>query len=487
MGIITWLIKKVGKTIGRNTSSLLYSLIYREIFNEINFITMDINKTIEVMRGIGGEASLESLKRQKAILKFLPGDPGKVFKYFEVIWTIVFGMPIGEWEYEEKEIKGSEFPEIIIKIQKCPVCGGYGNDPEDLVKLEKEKPKFDGYACGFIGMIEKVINYLLMLKGNNYRMKISEEKCFAMGDNILQFKCNILSIDEIKAEFPQTAETYQSQLQKGSYGLMLTEAAAGEEGIVDKFRDSIDLEKLEEFFEGPLDSIKEKLSDLIRDKMHMEPEEFFDYFTNYERDLFKIAGYLGIHLLNEYGGVVENFLSNNIFARLTGYIFKQIKETYKIFIPLDVIEDYHQLFIDLLRNLAPEEMVGRVEIISAIEATDLILEGAQGALEDLGIDFTELKENIWDELKRLSRKEEEFGAVYDEIKERGRGRLLIQVLQEVLMLINSIFSLPIRMIMAREHQSIKTAIESTTSGGEVLESIKHHADRIFEFLEEMRS
>ena len=41
--------------------------------------------------------------------------------------------------------------------------------------------------------------------------------------------------------------------------------------------------------------------------------------------------------------------------------------------------------------------------------------------------------------------------------------------------------------MAREHQSIKTAIESTTSGGEVLESIKLHADRIFEFLEEMRS
>ncbi len=484
MGFLTWIIKKIGKTIGRNTSSLFYALLYREIFKEIYEITDNVEKSIEIMRYVGGEASLESLKRQTAILKFLPGEPDRVLKYFEVIWTIVFGMPLGDYEMEETKIEGAPYPEIRLKIKQCPVCGGYGSDKEDTVRFDKMKKDIDGMACGFIGMIEKVINYLLALKNNDFRMKIKEEKCFAKGDDILQFKCDIVSLEDLRLEIPSVEISEDTELQIAAYDLMLEEGPQ-KESILDKIRQKIDLDRIEEFIDGPLDSVKSRLSNLIRDKMHMEPEEFFDYFTNYERDLFKIAGYLGVHLLNEYGGLVEKFLSNNTFAKVAGYIFKQIQETYKIFIPLDVIDDYHQLFVEFLRNLAPEEMVEQFELLTAIEAADLIFEGAQGALEDLGINFEELKENIWEELKRQPPPEDEIGLAAEEIK--GKGHTLIQIFQEVLMLINSILSLPVRMILAREHESIKTVIESTTSGGDVLESIKTHADKIFEYLEEMRA
>jgi hypothetical protein len=474
VGLLSWLIKKIGKSLGRNTSALFYTLLYREIFKEINDVTNDLNKTIEEMRLISGEASLESLKRQSSLLKFLPGEPDRVLKYFELIWAIVFGMDIEEYEYEEEIVEDYPYPIIRLKIKKCPVCGGYGDDPEDTINFNKLKKETDGMACGFIGMIEKVINYLLMTKNSEFRMKITEEKCFSKGDDILQFRMDIINIQDLKKEILSTED-------------IMLEEEVSKESFLDKFRDKLDIDRIEEFIDKPLDSIKETLSNLIRDKMHMDPNDFFDYFTNYEEDIFRIVGYLGIHLLNEYGGIIEKFLSNELFAKISGYLFKQLQENYKVFLPFDVINDYHDLLLEFLKDLAPQEMVEKIEGLSPLECTDLIFEGAQGAFEDLGIDFSELKENIWEELKRQKPVEDEFTVSSVTQKGKEKGTVLIQIFQELLLLINSLLSLPVRMILAREHESLKTAIESTTSGGEVLESIKLHADRIIEFLEEIRS
>ncbi len=483
MGLLSWLIKKIGKSLGRNTKALFYTLLYREIFKEIYDIKKDLDKSVKIMRFIGGEASLESIKRQASILKFLPGEPDRVLKYFELIWTIVFGMEIGEYEYEEEVEEGYPYPIVRVKIKKCPVCGGYGMDPEDTIDFNELKADSDGMACGFIGMIEKVINYLLMTKDNDFRMKITEEKCYAKRDDILQFRMDIINIHDFKSKIPGSEDFIAGENEHE----LLLETKEIKESVFDKLRDKLDLDRIEEFFDEPLNSIKENLSNLIRDKMHMEPEDFFDWFTNYESDIFRIIGYLGIHLLNEYGGFVEKYLSNEIFAKISGYIFQQIKETYKIFIPFDIIDDYHQLLLEFLRDLAPEEMVEKIKDLSPTDCTDLILEGTQMALEDLGIDFSELKENIWEELKRQKPTEGEFELASITSTKEEKGSALIQIFQEILLLINALLSLPVRIILAREHESIKTTLKSTTSGGEVLESIKLHADRIVEFLEEIRS
>ena len=122
-----------------------------------------------------------------------------------------------------------------------------------------------------------------------------------------------------------------------------------------------------------------------------------------------IIGYLAVHLLNEYGGLIAKILENSTFAKIAGYLFKQLREFVLLFIPIDVINDYHQLLISFLDGLAPPEMVENVRQFSGKDDINFLFEGAQMALENLGIDFSELKDNVWEEIRR----EREFYSTQD--------------------------------------------------------------------------
>lgn len=69
--------------------------------------------------------------------------------------------------------------------------------------------------------------------------------------------------------------------------------------------------------------------------------------------MIRIIGYLGTHLLNEYGGLLEKSVKNEWFAKVLGYVFIQLKEMTLLFIPLDVIRDYNELLVSFLEGLAP--------------------------------------------------------------------------------------------------------------------------------------
>jgi hypothetical protein len=219
----------------------------------------------------------------------------------------------------------------------------------------------------------------------------------------------------------------------------------------------------------------------------MEPDHFFDYFRNYEDDMIKIIGYLGIHLLNEYGGLLEKSLKNEWFAKVFGYIFRQLKEMTLLFIPLDVIRDYNELLVSFLDGLAPVEMVDNVKQFTGRDTINYIFEGAQMALENLGIEFTELKENVWEELK----KEREDDLIPSESstidKTRERVPQIVSILQEILMIFNDILTLPIRVLISESHYGLKTAINSVVSEEEGLYgSIRERFDNIFDQIEEIR-
>jgi len=219
----------------------------------------------------------------------------------------------------------------------------------------------------------------------------------------------------------------------------------------------------------------------------MEPKNFFDYFRNYEDDMIRIIGYLGTHLLNEYGGLLEKSLKNEWFAKVLGYIFKQLKEMTLLFIPLDVIRDYNELLVNFLENLAPTEMIDNVRQFSGKDTINYLFEGAQMALENLGIDFSELKENVWEELK----KERENGLITAEAstaeKTREKMPQIINIIQQLLMVINDILTLPIRVLISESHYGLKTAINSVVSEEEGLYgSIRERFDNIFDQIEEIR-
>ncbi len=473
MGVFQWLLKKVTKAFGRGTNALFYTLLYREILKEINEVTKDSELSLKVLKQIGKKAAYESCERHSGIFKFMPGSPKKVIDYFAILWSVVFGMDIGEHTYEDVENTHNEYEEYLLHVKKCPICADYGNDPEDTFSFSQISKESEGMACGLCGMLESVANFILQIKAAEYRIGIDEIQCLAKkGGENLTFSCKVYTLNKWK------------EIHKDDVG---EDFLLKKPGVLDKLQDAFSLDKLEELIDEPLEKIKDRLALIIKDNLNMEPEHFFDYFRNYEDDMIRILGFFAIHLLNEYGGLLEKFHQNETFAKISGYLFNHIKELSLLFIPMDVINDYHDLFVNFLEGLAPDEMVDNIRKFSGSDDIGFFFEGAQIALENLGINFSELKENIWAEL----RKEREDGliAADQSILEKTQEKFpkLIQILQEILMLANEILTLPIRVMISESHHGLKTAINSIISEEEGLfGTIKDRADRIFDYVQELR-
>lgn len=488
MGAFQWLMKKITKAFGRSTNGLFYSLLYREILKEVNEITKNEENSLLVLRELGNKAAYESCERHSSIFKFMPGNPKKVLDYFEILWVVVFGRELDDYSYEEITKEGSKYNDYIVKINKCPICAGYGNDVEDSFNFNKlRNSETEGLACGLCGMLESVANYILKIKRNDYRIQIVEQDCIAKGGDSLRFICKIHGYKEWSE---LATSRIRDRKSRGIYYEESREAEIVQEtklDIIDKIQDFISIDKLEEYLDEPLESLKERVSDLIRDKLNMEPEHFFDYFRNYEDDMIRIIGYLGMHLLNEYGGLLEKTLKNEWFAKILGYLFKQLKSMTLLFIPLDVIRDYNKLLVSFIDGLAPLEMVENIKLFTGKDTINYLFEGVQMALENLGIDFSELKENIWEEIN----KERENGLISSETsttdKTREKIPQIINILQEFLMIINDILTLPIRVLISESHYGIKTAINSVVSEEEGLYgSIRERFDNIFDQIQAIR-
>jgi len=489
MGAFQWLMKKITKVFGRSTNALFYTLLYRELLKEINEITKNEEDSLIILREIGKKAAYESCERHSSIFKFMPGSPKKILDYFEILWVVVFGTELEDYSYEEIPKVGSKYNDYVLKINQCPICADYGQDNEDTFTFEKLVDKnTEGLACGLCGMLETVANFILKIKRNNYRIQIVEQACIAKGGDSLRFICKIHDLKEWK-------ELMDSKIQERNvldkfFGKLIVEEEIVQEtklDLIDKLQDVISIDKLEEYLDEPLEGIKERVSNIIRDKLNMEPEHFFDYFRNYEDDMIRIIGYLGTHIINEYGGLLEKSLQNEWFAKILGYIFKQLKEMTLLFVPLDVIRDYNSLLVSFLEGLAPQEMVENVKLFTGKDTINYLFDGVQMALENLGIDFSELKENVWEELKV----ERQDGLISSETStiDRSREKIpqIINIIQEFLMVINEILTLPIRILISESHYGLKTAINSVVSEEEGLYgSIRERFDHIFDQIQEIR-
>ncbi len=482
MGAFQWLMKKILKAFGRNTNSLFYQLLYREILKEINEIIKDEEESITILREICKRAAFESCERHSSIFKFMPGNPKKVLTYFEILFSIVLGMNMGEYDFEEIPKEGAKYNDYVLNVTVNPICAGYGVDTEDTFDFSKLSKEVEGCSAGLCGMLETVANFILKVKKNDFRIGITETKCLMKGDEYLQIYCKVYDFREWKEFLDSKPEI--------KYFEEILEEEIQEEAkldLIDKLQEIFSLDKLDDLLDEPLESIKEKVAELIRDKLNMEPDHFFDYFRNYEDDMIRIIGYLAVHLMNEYGGFVEKSLSSDFTAKIIGYFFKHLKEMTLLFIPLDVIRDYNELFVNFLEGLAPVEMVDNVRQITGKDTINYVFEGSEMALENLGIEFSELKENVWEELK----KEREDGLISAEQttmeKTRENFPKIINIIQELLMIFNEIMTLPIRVLISESHYGLKTAINSVASEEEGLYgSLRERFDNIFDQIQEIR-
>ncbi|MFX1394971.1 MAG: hypothetical protein ACFFAH_15565 [Promethearchaeota archaeon] len=482
MGMMQWIMKKVMKAFGRNTNALFYQLLYREILKEINEIIKNEDESILILREIGKRAAYESCERHSGIFKLMPGSPKKVLTYFEILFSIVLGTEMGDYDYEEISKEGAKYNDYILNIKHNPVCAGYGDNAEDTFDFSKLSKGTEGCSAGLCGMLESVANFILKVKKNDYRIGMTESKCIVKGDNCFQLYCKVYDHREWNE--------YLESKPKITYFEKIIEEEIHEEAkldLIDKLQDFISLDKLDELLDEPLENIKEKVAELIRDKLNMEPDHFFDYFKNYEDDMIRIIGYLAVHLMNEYGGLVEKSLSSDLFAKIIGYIFKHLKEMTLLFIPLDVIRDYNKLLVNFLEDLAPTEMVENVRKFTGKDTVNFIFEGSEMAFENLGIDFSELKENVWEEMK----KEREDGLITAEPSAvettREKFPKIISIIQEILMIFTEILTLPVRVLISESHYGLKTAINSVASEEEGLYgSIRERLDHVFDQIQEIR-
>jgi hypothetical protein len=479
--------KKITKVFGRATNGLFYSLLYREILKEINEITHNEEESIKILREIGKKAAYESCERHSSIFKLMPGTPNKVIDYFEILFSVTLGMDIGELTYEVITKEGAKYNDYTLSIKKNPICAGYKDDPEDTFDFSKLSKDSEGCSAGLSGMLESVANFILKIKKNDYRIGITEKKCIAKGDDCLQLYCKIYDYSEWKDFIESKTEERKTSEFVFEEGVEKEIEQEAKLDFIDKLQNMLTLDKLDDLIDQPLEGIKKRLAELIREKMNLEPEKFFDYFRNYEDDMFRIIGFIIIHLMNEYGGLVEKPLKSDVIAKVFGYSFKQFREMILLFIPLDVIGDYNKLMVSFLDGLAAPEMVENVKKFSGRDTLNFLFEGAQIALENLGINFSELKENVWEELK----KEREDGlipsdrSVMDKTQEKFPK--IIQVFQEILMLLNEILTLPVRIIISESHYGVKTAINSVVSEQEGLYgSIRGRMDNIFDQIQEIR-
>ena len=276
MGAFQWLMKKITKVFGRSTNALFYTLLYREILKEINEISNNEEDSLVILREIGKRAGYESCERHSNIFKFMPGSPKKVLDYFGILWVIAFGRELDDYSYEEISKKESKYNDYIMNIRKCPMCAGYGQDIEDTFDFSKIKSeKTEGLACGLCGMLESVANFILKIKRNDYRIQIVEQDCMAKGGESLQFICKIYDFNQWK-ELMDSKDPQKDAID-AYFGERLEEEIVQETklDIIDKLQDFISIDKLEEYLDEPLETIKERVSDIIRDKLNMEPDHFF--------------------------------------------------------------------------------------------------------------------------------------------------------------------------------------------------------------------
>ena len=152
-----------------------------------------------------------------------------------------------------------------------------------------------------------------------------------------------------------------------------------------------------------------------------------------------------------------------------------------------MINDYHELLVKFLEGLAPSEMVENIKTFSGKQDIEFLFEGAQLALENLGINFASLKGNVWEEL----RKERENGLISSDqtIRDKTEEQVpkIIKIIQEVFMLLSEILTLPIRVLVSEAHYGLKTAINSVISEEEGLfGQIKNRIDTIFDYIQEIR-
>ncbi len=484
-----WLVFKAASAVARNTSSLFYQLIYREIYREILLLTDDYSKTMEIAYFIGYKAAKESALRQIPVFRLFPSDATKLLDYFPLIWQINFGVSLSEytreWDYSDPNK-----PVHYYIIKDNPLIYEMGpessRDPDrDNLNWGKLADGDNKYGAIMVGLLTSVMSFMLKIKNSDNRIIITNPESIIQGGNAYTLKFEIIPKEEFP--FPEEEEDQTSD------GLFENIDLGIEMGEKDKkfdfwkqITDYITMEQLDDIFSSDTGFLRTILSAGIEKATHMPALDFIEHFTNDEEKVIQIFGFIGVHFANEYGQFLEKLLEKEDASKIIGHLFLFIKENIENFIPVSTIGEFKNFLTDVLEEMAPVVFVDNLRKIPSMDVVQLILQGMQKALTDIGIDFSALKESIMEEFKKPE--EETNGhdlTEFDSEKEKKekKNKLTEKFLKEFMIVSSALITLPAQILIVVLYNTISGSSEIISN---LFNSLKDNVQNLIELMEELK-
>src|SRR5271157_300376 len=484
----TWIVSRIIRLFGQKTNALFYLLTYRELQAEIVELAGKLGVSpADLSKEIGRRAARESAQRHASVLGIVPinpNSPEQIKKYIEVLWFVLFGKEMRDYTVRvDDETQGHQ--RLTFLLEHCPVCMGHEEDAEAYQDLYKTFTgnNVEGYACLMAGMLEDLARIIMENKNMDIRIIIRETQCYARGDDVMAVESQVMPVQEYE-ELKQHGRvetglsTAVSAEQAGEFGAT---TGGGLEGIgqqsarlFSKVYESLQLEKLDSFFEAPSDKIKERLSESIEQQLHFKPNEILEYFQNYGPDIFRVLGYLAVHALNEAGGIVEKLVGSYLMNKLIDVVISAVEYGLETYIPERLIQDNKRMVMEFVQGWAPESSVQKINEMDSKIIFKLVLEGVKLALADFGAEFVGAKDATWTLLKKTSILQNEGETPSESFN------LVFDIFQEATLVAGYLMALPIKALVSTEYEAARAPIDSVQ---DIYHASRDHLEKLFDLIE----
>jgi hypothetical protein len=483
-----WLVFKAASAVARNTSSLFYQLIYREIYREILLLTDDYRKTMEIAYFIGYKAAKESALRQIPVFRLFPSNAVKLLDYFPLIWQINFGVSLNEytreWDYSDPNK-----PVHYYIIKDNPLIYEMGpespRDPDrDNLIWSELTNGTNNYGAIMVGLLTSVMSFILQTKDSDKRILMTNPESIIQGGKSYTLKFEIIPKEDFP--FPEEEEQSSDELFDNiDLGIEMGEKDKKTD-FWKKITDYITIEQLDDIFSSDTGLLRTIISKGIEKATHMPALDFMDHFTNDEEKVIQIIGFIGIHFANEYGQFLDKLMEKENTAKVIGHLFLFIKENIEKFVPVTTIGEIKNYFAEVFEEMAPVVFVDNLRSIPSDDVVHLILQGMQKALIDIGVDFSALKESLVEEFKKTE--EEKNDQDLDELKpkkERNekKDQMMEQLLKEFMIVSGSLITFPSQIAIVVLYNTISGSSEIISN---LFNNLKESIEKIVDLVEELK-
>jgi hypothetical protein len=495
--VFKWLVLKTGMAVMRSTSSLFAMTYNREMFREVLDLVHDPSQATTDMFKIGYLAARESAVRQAAVFKLFPSNPTKLIEYIPLLYQIVLGIPMENYEMEWDK-SNPNLVKALFKVPKNPMEYGIGNDPErDNLPFQEFWDGENGYSAIVMGMLTQCTSYVLETRNIPLAVKITNKLSKIRGEGCYGILCEVIPRDQLpkydylgeiesESNIPKeiSGDTNTSSTEDLNANEPTKNEASSEsspESQFQKFFNNFSIDTIEDLLSSPTAGLEMLIKKAVESSMHMTTVDLIDHFTNYEDDFVRILGFLIPHFMNEVGQLPKKMLENDKIARFYGHFYLNLVLNAKKYISTQVIQDLRSILVNSMENLAPETFVLNLKNFSPDQLLEFFFEGMKKAWQDLGVKFDELKGSLAEEFQQ---NENIDGIDLSAQNKTKRDAVIFELIEEMMGLTFLVSSMPGQLTFLL---SYNTYAGITDLLNKLFTNIKESGQKVVDLIEQLKN